>query len=96
MGKYVKQEHRANGIGFLFTDAPMQNWGRYSNRTYAVMLLMESGAFLFYGIVFAAVIFLCMVLIRPPKSSVSVRDGGGVVKILFASHVAVMRQLHHI
>ena len=48
MGKYIKKEHRDDGIGFLFTDAPMQNWGRFSNRTNAIMLLMESGAFLFY------------------------------------------------
>ncbi len=45
------------------------------------------GAFLFYGIVFAAVIFLFMVLIRPPKLSGAINSGGGVIKLLSASAV---------
>jgi AraC-like DNA-binding protein len=75
MGKYVKKEHRANGIGFLFTDAPMQNWGRYSNRTNAVMLLMESGAFLFYGGEYKSI----------PKGSILVVPAGSFPTIVFTT-----------
>lgn len=75
MSKLNDLTHRGEDVGFLYSERHSQNWGRYSNRRYALVLLMESGVSLLYGGVYR----------RIPKNSVLAVPAGAFPQLVFST-----------